>query len=427
MLLTELSVNPECRRRLKPPEHRGGGDARRDHGAAHRTPARDCTAGHACRWASAAPNPTSPSDWPGWACPVTWISRVGDDAFGALITREIRAEGVRVHRRQDPDAPTGLMVKEHRGGTPWRVRYYRSNSAAAQLTPADLDETAIADARRAAPDRNHPGARPRPAADGPAGHRDRPRSRHSRVVRRELPIDALVGRTRRPACWPSCRSGVDLLFAGPRGGRPAPRRNQRPLRHTSFEDGENLGPGTGQTGTVHRRGQTRRTRLPRRRRRRNVPGVHPAGHRRRRRRCRRRVRRRLPQRTRRRGGRRRNVCGMGNMLGGAVCQQSAATGKACPPGKNSTTRLSPVRSSGDHHSSTAEMRITMPENPADQMPHRSRRCPPRRCRRDPARARHCSPAASTSPRSPCAQSAGLGAIAALAQLCPTCMSAPGPC
>jgi len=28
--------------------------------------------------------------------PVTWISRVGDDAFGSLVTREIRAEGVRV-------------------------------------------------------------------------------------------------------------------------------------------------------------------------------------------------------------------------------------------------------------------------------------------------------------------------------------------
>ena len=32
----------------------------------------------------------------------TWISRVGDDAFGTFVTREIRAEGVRVHRHPRP-------------------------------------------------------------------------------------------------------------------------------------------------------------------------------------------------------------------------------------------------------------------------------------------------------------------------------------
>src|SRR6478752_6967275 len=78
--------------------------------------------------------------------PATWISRIGDDAFGALVTREIRGEGVRVIAHRDPHAPTGLMVKEHRGGTPWRVRYYRAGSAASRLTPADIDDTAVADA-----------------------------------------------------------------------------------------------------------------------------------------------------------------------------------------------------------------------------------------------------------------------------------------
>ena len=76
--------------------------------------------------------------------PSTWISRVGDDALGTFVTREIRAEGVRVLARRDPDAPTGLMFKEHRGGRPWRVRYYRSNSAASRLSAADLDEPAAA-------------------------------------------------------------------------------------------------------------------------------------------------------------------------------------------------------------------------------------------------------------------------------------------
>ena len=58
----------------------------------------------------------------------TWVSRVGDDALGTFVTREIRAEGVRVLATRDPAAPTGLMVKEHRGGRPSRVRYYRAGA-----------------------------------------------------------------------------------------------------------------------------------------------------------------------------------------------------------------------------------------------------------------------------------------------------------
>lgn len=79
--------------------------------------------------------------------PVTWISRVGDDAFGSLVTREIRAEGVHVLAHVDPDARTGLMVKEQLHGTPWRVRYYRDRSAASRLSPTDLDASVITGAR----------------------------------------------------------------------------------------------------------------------------------------------------------------------------------------------------------------------------------------------------------------------------------------
>jgi len=53
---------------------------------------------------------------------------------------------VHVIAHLDPAAPTGLIVKEHRGGRPWRVRYYRNGSAASRLSPADIDETAIAHA-----------------------------------------------------------------------------------------------------------------------------------------------------------------------------------------------------------------------------------------------------------------------------------------
>lgn len=71
--------------------------------------------------------------------PVTWLSRVGDDAFGSLITREIRGEGVQVLAAVDTQARTGLMVKEQLHGTPWRIRYYRDGSAASRLSPADLE------------------------------------------------------------------------------------------------------------------------------------------------------------------------------------------------------------------------------------------------------------------------------------------------
>ena len=75
--------------------------------------------------------------------PVTWLSRVGDDAFGSLITREIRGEGVRVLAAVDARARTGLMIKEQLHGTPWRVRYYRDGSAASRLSPADLAPPAV--------------------------------------------------------------------------------------------------------------------------------------------------------------------------------------------------------------------------------------------------------------------------------------------
>ncbi|WP_086846916.1 sugar kinase [Amycolatopsis kentuckyensis] len=78
--------------------------------------------------------------------PCTWISRVGDDALGAMVVKEIRGEGVDVVVRRDGDAPTGMMLKELRGGRPWRVRYYRRDSAASRLSPDDVEESLIASA-----------------------------------------------------------------------------------------------------------------------------------------------------------------------------------------------------------------------------------------------------------------------------------------
>lgn len=76
--------------------------------------------------------------------PVTWIGRVGQDSVGDLVVREITAEGVHVVGIRDPDAPTGLMIKERRTTTATRVWYYRGGSAGSHLQPHDISDDAIA-------------------------------------------------------------------------------------------------------------------------------------------------------------------------------------------------------------------------------------------------------------------------------------------
>lgn len=74
---------------------------------------------------------------------VTWIGRVGQDSFGQLVTRELRAEGIDVHAITDLDAPTGMMVKESRTPKNTKVSYYRRGSAGSRLSPDDLPATAF--------------------------------------------------------------------------------------------------------------------------------------------------------------------------------------------------------------------------------------------------------------------------------------------
>ncbi|WP_166351426.1 sugar kinase [Phytoactinopolyspora limicola] len=78
--------------------------------------------------------------------PSAWISRLGDDGFGELIQRELRAEGVRAIVRVDPTRPTGLMIKERPNALRTQVRYYRAGSAASAITAFDIDTDVIADA-----------------------------------------------------------------------------------------------------------------------------------------------------------------------------------------------------------------------------------------------------------------------------------------
>lgn len=77
-----------------------------------------------------------------------WIGRVGNDELGRRIVRELRAEGLDLRGvTVDPDAPTGLMIKERRSSASTSVLYYRRGSAGSRLAPGDLDAALIGGAR----------------------------------------------------------------------------------------------------------------------------------------------------------------------------------------------------------------------------------------------------------------------------------------
>ncbi|MCQ1952635.1 sugar kinase [Arthrobacter sp. zg-Y238] len=78
---------------------------------------------------------------------VAWVGRVGADSLGELVLRELRAEGLRVLARVDPEARTGLMIKERRTQETVKVWYYRNGSAGSRLTVGDVPAEAIAGAR----------------------------------------------------------------------------------------------------------------------------------------------------------------------------------------------------------------------------------------------------------------------------------------
>ena len=78
---------------------------------------------------------------------VTWLGRVGQDSLGDLILREVAAEGITTLGIRDPEAPTGLMIKERRTPEHLKVWYYRSASAGSRLAPEDVPVEAIRKAR----------------------------------------------------------------------------------------------------------------------------------------------------------------------------------------------------------------------------------------------------------------------------------------
>lgn len=78
--------------------------------------------------------------------PTSWLGRVGDDSLGERVAREIRGDGVDVRAIVDPDAATGLMVKERPSAASTAVHYYRAGSAGSRLRPEDLPDGWVEDA-----------------------------------------------------------------------------------------------------------------------------------------------------------------------------------------------------------------------------------------------------------------------------------------
>lgn len=79
---------------------------------------------------------------------VGWFSKVSDDEFGRFVRDTIRAEGVDTSRVIiDKERSTGLLFKEHYQRSNPNVYYYRKNSAASSLSPEDIDEEYIKQAK----------------------------------------------------------------------------------------------------------------------------------------------------------------------------------------------------------------------------------------------------------------------------------------
>jgi 2-dehydro-3-deoxygluconokinase len=68
-----------------------------------------------------------------------WAGRVGDDSFGRLVLRQLRAEGVDTrYAVVDGERPTGLMFVEQRTADLTSVEYRRAGSAGSAVCKDDL-------------------------------------------------------------------------------------------------------------------------------------------------------------------------------------------------------------------------------------------------------------------------------------------------
>jgi 2-dehydro-3-deoxygluconokinase len=141
--------------------------------------------------------------------PAAWIGRVGEDELGELVLRTLRAEGVDVTAaRREPDAPTGLMLKERRLGLVTRVHYYRAGSAGARLRAEDVDDALVARAGLV-----HVTGITLALGDGPAAAVE---ALLAAARRHDVPV--LVDVNHRPRLWPSQEAAAAALGALARAG-----------------------------------------------------------------------------------------------------------------------------------------------------------------------------------------------------------------
>jgi len=77
-----------------------------------------------------------------------WISKLGDDELGQFIIQTLRGEGIDLSNISiDSNRPTGIMIKEFIGFNETNIYYYRHNSAASSLSPGDIDEEYVRQAK----------------------------------------------------------------------------------------------------------------------------------------------------------------------------------------------------------------------------------------------------------------------------------------
>lgn len=74
---------------------------------------------------------------------VSFAGRIGDDALGHKIARDLRGEGVQTRLTVDADRPTGVIVRDAPAVGATQVVYHRSGSAGSALTVDDLEVPAV--------------------------------------------------------------------------------------------------------------------------------------------------------------------------------------------------------------------------------------------------------------------------------------------
>ncbi|NYF16551.1 2-dehydro-3-deoxygluconokinase [Microbacterium sp. AK009] len=67
------------------------------------------------------------------------VTRVGSDALGDAVARQLTAWRVDLHASRDPDRPTGVLIRTTGGATRGEAMHLRHGAAAETLQPTDVD------------------------------------------------------------------------------------------------------------------------------------------------------------------------------------------------------------------------------------------------------------------------------------------------